>query len=104
MVKINRLKISFCDFNVAALQKIGLEQKLFEDVVAQIQDKLETQSQTEEALKNAEWTLNWIRKSEQLFQGAPCKVESLEEAEFTKQEFQQYKAVLERTGENKDYY
>ena len=71
---------------------------MFEDVVAQIQDKLETQSQTEEALKNAEWTLNWIKKSEQLFQGAPCKVESLDEAEFTKQEFQQYKAVLERTG------
>ena len=33
-----------------------------------------------------------------MFHGAPCKVESLEEAEFTQKEFQQYRPVMERTG------
>lgn len=79
------------------LQKMSKEQKLFENLVEELQTKLETQSQTEEALKNAAWTLGWIRKSEQLFQGAPCKVESLEDAEFTQQEFRQYTPVVERT-------
>lgn len=79
------------------LQKLSKEQRMFEQLVEETQTYLEHQGQMEEALNNAAWTLGWLRKAEHLFEGAPGKVDSLESAEFTQQEFKQYGSVLERT-------
>ncbi|CAG5098825.1 Oidioi.mRNA.OKI2018_I69.XSR.g16010.t1.cds [Oikopleura dioica] len=79
------------------LQKLNKEQRLFEQLVEETQNFLEHQGQMEEALNNAAWTLGWLKKAQHLFEGAPCKVDSLESAEFTQQEFKQYGSVMDRT-------